>query len=71
MENGADSSWWGLEPLQPDAHDFRRCGRGRLVECLTRDWKPVIQEVPDTEDDSVGRYQLVGGNLDGKWLIFR
>lgn len=70
LENQSRQAWWGMQPLQPAAYDFRLCGKNRLVECVSAQWKPVIEEVPDPEG-AISRYPMMVGRIDGEWRIFR
>lgn len=61
---------WGMAPLIPDNFDLRLCGKGRLVECVTKSWKAVIEEIPD-EEGAVNRYPMMITRIDGHWQIVR
>jgi len=41
-----------------------------MIECLGKDWQPIIRGVPDPEE---GRfmYPMMIGKLKGDWLIMR
>ena len=62
--------FWGMAQLRPEALNLRLCGRDRLIECLTQDWRPVLEEIPDQEE-SVMRYPMLIGKIDGRWQILR
>lgn len=64
----AAESWWGMQPLDPENFDFRLCAQDRLVECIAKDWQPVLKENPD-DQDGVGTYYMLLGKVFGEWHI--
>ena len=42
---------WELRPLDPKDYNFRLVARGKMIQCIYKDWKPVIQAKP------VGQYR--------------
>lgn len=64
----ASKSWWGMEPLDTEQFDFRMAAKGRLVECIGKDWKPVLKEKPDPEG-GVSTYSMFLGKSNGTWHI--
>lgn len=62
--------WWGMQPLIPELFDFRLCGRGRLVECIGKDWAPLLKENPDDEGGQ-GMYSMIVAMIDDEWTIVR
>jgi len=70
MERCTNNSWWSMKPLKPDDFDFRLCGCDKMIECISKEWKPVIEEEPD-EEGSISRYPMMIGKIDGKWRIVR
>ena len=66
----ADDPAWGLQMLNPDEFSFRLCGENRVVDCLSKTWKPVLEELPDMEG-SVSRYPIMISRIDGEWEIVR
>ncbi len=61
---------WDMEPLKEDQWDLRVCGGGRLVECLTKDRKPILCATPD---NTGGRFTFPAflGKIGGEWKILR
>lgn len=58
-----------VAPLDPAQFDFRLCAGGRLVDCINKDWTPIIRadiglEVPYEFPLYVGLYR-------GQWLALR
>jgi len=35
---------WDLAPVEVGEFDLRACGGGRMIDCLTRDWKPILRQ---------------------------
>lgn len=66
----AKTDWWGLLPLEPEQFDFRLCAHDRLVECIGKDWEPVLRENVDREGGQ-GTYSLFLGLIDDEWHIVR
>ena len=60
--------WWGLEPIDPAAFDFRLCGQNRLLEVLNKNWEPVLKEFADDEG-GVSTYPMFIGRLEGEMRI--
>lgn len=69
-EMAKDESSWGMEQINPDRFSLRLCGDDRMIECLTKKWKPILEQLPD-DQDRITRYQLMIGKLDGQWRILR
>jgi hypothetical protein len=62
--------WWGLQPLDPGQFDLRLCAGGRLVECIDRDFQPLLKENPD-DDGGVRLYDMLLAKIDDQWQIVR
>ena len=60
---------FALRPLAYETFDFRLCANNRLIECVGRDWQPVIVSEPDREG-TVMRIPLLLGRINGRlaWL---
>jgi hypothetical protein len=69
-EQEAQEEWWGMQVLQPADFALRLCGPGRLVECVARDWLPILREKPDMEG-GFSTYSMFLARLDGQWRIVR
>lgn len=61
--------YWIFETPEDEEISLRLCARGKLIECIGHDWKPVIRGVPSPE----GRFMfpMLIGKLDEDWLIMR
>ena len=70
MAEDAAREGFGLQPIDEASFSLRTCARGRLVEVLGRDWKPVLREKP-AADGSVGYYDMFVARIDGAWQIVR
>ena len=66
----AAAPWWGLQSLDTGQFDLRLCAAGRLVECIGRDFQPVLKENPD-DDGGVGQYDMLLARIDDQWQIVR
>lgn len=60
----------GLQPLDPETFDMRLAAGGRMVECLQKDWQPILRGVPD-EAGNEDQYDMFLARLDGEWRIVR
>jgi hypothetical protein len=45
-----------MQPIDAATAELRYCGEGRVLECLTKDWRPLLRSVP--RPDGSSRYQL-------------
>lgn len=59
---------WKLTDLDPQSYDLRLCFNDKLIHCISKDWKPVIREIPD-KDETVGYYDIFVGLLNKKWQV--
>ena len=60
---------FAMRALAHETFDFRLCANNRLVECVGRDWKPVVVSAPDA-GGTVMRVPLFLGRINGRlaWL---
>ncbi len=65
-----DDPYWGMAQLSSDTFSLRLCAHDRLVECISNAWQPVLEELPDQEE-SIMRYPMMIGKIDGEWQILR
>lgn len=70
LEVAMRSPGWALAPLTDDLFDFRLCARGRLIECVARDWDPVVRSLPDADGESI-EFPMWLGRADGELRILR
>jgi hypothetical protein len=63
----AKSPNWELAPILPEQASLRLCGGGRFVDCIGKDWLPLIR----SEDITAGGVMLGMGIavVEGKWSI--
>jgi hypothetical protein len=66
--NAGRRNW--VRPLVTGDLDFRVCAGGRLVECICRDWTPVLNTLPQDDGDQFP-LPLFLGRFEGKWQILR
>lgn len=60
---------WALEPVDPERFDLRLVAGGRLVECLTKDWKPILRQRERSDGTSDWEWPMKLGNLNGQWKM--
>ena len=60
---------WRVLPLKPEEFDFRVVGNGKLVQCLDKNWKDVIQSIDNDGDDFP--FWMMLAKINGKWVIAR
>jgi hypothetical protein len=63
------SPGWDMEPLEPDTFDFRLCAKGRLLQCISKTWQPVVSTTRDEEGERL-MFPLFLGRVNGRlaWL---
>jgi len=66
----AAEPWWGLQSLDSGQFDLRLCAGGRLVECVGRDFQPLLKENQD-DDGGVGSYDMILAKINDHWQIVR
>ncbi len=59
-----------LRPLDEANFDLRLCAGGRLVECIGKDWLPLIQRGPDASGATFS-FRMFVGKHKGRWAILR
>jgi len=69
QENSTDEDWL-FETPEDDEWSFRLCAGDRVVECLARDWTPLIKGI---RVPGKGRflYPMFVGREKGQWVIVR
>lgn len=65
-----DKPEWLFETPEDDSYDFRLVADGRMIECLGPDWRPIVRQVPPSDDDRF-LYPMLLGRAKGKWFIMR
>ncbi len=68
-ENSGDEDWLFQTPEAED-WSFRLCASNRLVECLARDWTPLVKGI---RVPGKGRFMfpMLVGAIDSGWIIAR
>jgi hypothetical protein len=61
---------WSIENLDPAQYDLRLCAQGRLVECIAKDWWPIVRAAP-TPSGARTRFAMLLGRLRGEWFQLR
>lgn len=61
--------YWIFETTEDEDFSFRLCAGNRLIECVSRDWKPIVRGVPSPEGRFL--YPMLVGKLNGEWIIMR
>lgn len=62
---------WAMEPLDRDQFDLRVVGPGgRLVECVAKDWEPIVRSRLDTDGEQF-LFPMLLARLDGRWVVAR
>lgn len=61
---------WSIEDLDPAEYDLRLCAGGRLVECIAKDWEPIVRTRFDPTRPRT-RFAMLLGRLRGEWLQLR
>ena len=59
---------WALAPLDTENYDFRLCANGKIIHCVSRDWKPIIREKP-LEDKSQSFYDIFVSLIKRQWQV--
>lgn len=61
---------WTMLPFEPDLFDWRLCADDRLVECIRKDWQPIVAGTLPGKP-IVFSFQMFLGRIRGKLLILR
>lgn len=61
---------WVFDPLDEGSFDLRLVADGRMVECIGKDWEPIVRQAPDA-DGNVGAWDVMLAKIDGAWQIVR
>lgn len=69
LQQESAKPYWIFETPEEEDFSFRLCANNRLIECIGRDWKPVIRGVPSAQGRFL--YSMLIGKLNGEWLIMR
>ncbi|OGS19038.1 MAG: hypothetical protein A2219_08235 [Elusimicrobia bacterium RIFOXYA2_FULL_50_26] len=62
---------WRVLPVAQTGMDLRLCAGGRMIECIGRDWMPVLRANPDAEGLPTVRYPIFLADIGGKLQIVR
>lgn len=62
---------WQMGPVRLETLDLRLCGDGRLIECVDRDWLPVLRTVRQEDGLIRLRYPIFLAQVGGNWQIVR
>ncbi|MFN7939405.1 MAG: hypothetical protein U0R19_39125 [Bryobacteraceae bacterium] len=58
-----------LDNLREEDFDLRLVGEGRMIDCVARDWNPILRTVPDNGEMSY--LSLMVARIDGRMQIVR
>jgi len=70
LEEDSKKAGFGFEELDPETYSLRLIAGGRMIECIGKDWEPLIREKPSPEGDS-GSYEMRIAKVDGEWAVVR
>lgn len=70
VQHSRGAAHWRFPPLPRDAWDLRLVAGGRMVECIGRDWEPIVRSITDSEANSFQMPMLMG-RVAGTWAILR
>lgn len=57
---------WSVEDVDLARYDLRLCAGGRLVDCIAKDWLPIVRA-----GDGGSRFAMRIGRLGGEWHHLR
>ena len=60
----------GMGEVDPETFDLRLVAGGRLVECVGKDWDPILRGAPD-KDGNEDHYDMFIGRDAGGWKMYR
>lgn len=61
---------FGFEELDPESYSLRLCAGGRLIQCVGKDWEPLIKQLPGPDGDTAS-YEMMIAKIDGEWKVVR
>ncbi|WP_020586520.1 hypothetical protein [Desulfobacter curvatus] len=61
---------WTMLPFNPDLFDLRLCAGGRMVECIRKDWQPIVAATLE-DKNVVYSYAMFLSRINGQWVIVR
>lgn len=75
-DDSASESWdsaggWALEPLDPATEDLRLVAGSRVVECVARDWQPILRSVRGSGPLTRVHYGVFLARVDGELQVVR
>lgn len=70
LRDNADDEDWLFQTPEPEDWSFRLCAGNRLVECVARDWTPLVKGI---RVPGKGRFlfPMFVGAIDSGWIIAR
>jgi len=71
IKERASQTSWAMAPIDPDQFDLRSCAAGRMIDCLTRDWKPILRQREGPNGLSTMFWPVRLGKMGGQWKILR
>lgn len=70
VQHSRGAPHWRFPPLAREVWDLRLVANSRMIECIGKDWEPIVRSVTDAEENSFLMPMLVG-RIGGQWAILR
>jgi hypothetical protein len=70
VQHSRGAPHWKFPPLPRETWSLRLVAGNRMVECIARDWEPIVRSETDADENSFSMPMLVG-RLGGEWVILR
>jgi len=70
IDHSRGAAHWKFPLLPRQLWDLRLVAGNRLIDCVGKDWEPIVRSITDAEDNSFLMPMLVG-RVGGQWAILR
>jgi hypothetical protein len=70
VDDGRSAVHWKFPPVPRDLWYLRLVAGGRMIECIAKDWEPIVRSITDGEDNSFSMPLMVGRS-GGRWMVLR
>ncbi len=70
VDHSRNAAHWKFPPIPRDLWDLRLVAGGRMIECVGKDWDPLVRSITDEEANSFSMPMFVGRTA-GRWAVLR
>jgi hypothetical protein len=62
---------WNVLPINRASMDLRLCARRRMIQCIAKDWSPILGAAPDDDGAATVRYPIFFSKIHDVLYIAR